>query len=745
MAKGNGQKGKRRQQACIRSDARTLHVDFENFSDGLICARNAGVIIDYRTQANVLNNFGFKGRRCAHISIGPDDEVTRLRLVRAYDAPPARGDAVLEFVYRPARHLPVTLKDWPIVNCFTSGGAPGEFELKFLNDPVYGMDAAPNALKRDVPRQVAIGLRADGTRSKGTWSLNVVDLGGRTGKVLEGLDQCQWIRFILHRHDLVVDLYAGPPGQERFVGTFTDLLPGGEIHSMTLGNPEEPRARGSGYWDSFRLGRLRKANGKVAPPEPVIKHVGEFEPQAPKRLVLGSEKHLVIDDWFLEETRNVQRTFHRPVKHRKNPLLIPDRPWESQTLYLFGGIERQQNGHYRMWYSALDPVPGNRKNAHVCLATSTDGIHWEKPEIGIHEYKGSKKNNILILNVGTADVFTNPDDPRPDFRYLAKVRHQGTQGWTSADGLIWNNHGIIIPQSLDASTCHWDPVRRKYIAAIKLGYKSRRYRGYAESDDFLHWTDTYLMTDVDHLDAPGDQVYQFPIFRYESLYLALCKIYHVGTTDTCDTHLAISHNCQHWKRPYRPLSGPVFAAGNSGAMDLMEYPNPHTQPFLTTGPPGEWDFGNNDCPSTPPIRDGDHLRFYYCGRYRSHSQKNPVLKGWKGPKSTIGLATLRLDGFVSADADASGGYLLTKPLRLDGKSLFVNANAEGGRLQVEILNRDMKPLPGFKGAEARAIRSDKTRVKCTWKAKRDIASLAGKTVRIKFGIVNASLFSYWCE
>ena len=56
-------------KTIIRSDARTLHVDFENVIDSLITTRNAGVILDHGTKPRILNDFAFQGRRCAHIAV----------------------------------------------------------------------------------------------------------------------------------------------------------------------------------------------------------------------------------------------------------------------------------------------------------------------------------------------------------------------------------------------------------------------------------------------------------------------------------------------------------------------------------------------------------------------------------------------------------------------------------------------------------------------------------------------------
>ena len=733
--------------SAVRSDGSTLRVDFENVADTLITARNAGVIIDYQTRAQILNDFAFEGRRCAQIAASAPGEEAQVRLIRAWDAPAARDRGVLEFVYRPVLEEPVRLVNWPVIRCFDPGRAPGPFELKYLNDPVYGADALVADGVAGQLRPVAIGLCAHGRASDGTYSINVAAEDGVHKRVLADLPQAAWTRFILHRRHKAVHLFAGPPEQERFVGTYPDMLPGEEIYMILLGNPEDPDAKGSGYWDCVRLGRPLSARRKLAPPEGPIRNVGEIIPPPPRELKLGREKHLLIDDWSVAETRNIRRTFHRPVKHAGNPLIVCDRPWEPLALYLLGGVERLKDGRYRMWYNAADPTPENRKNVHTCLATSDDGIHWTKPNLGIHEYKGSMGNNIVIKNAGPSTVFMNPNDPRPDFRYLAKIRHQGTQGWTSADGLHWTNHGVILPQSLDASDCQWDPVRKKYIASIKLGYKGRRYRGYAESDDFLNWTDTCLMMDIDELDVSGDEIYRMPIFRHEGLYLGFCKIYHARTSDTCDIHLAVSHNCKHWERPYRgPGTGGRGPEFRHLAPDRRPpTADPHTQPFIPTGSPGSWDFGNNDSPGTGPVRAGNDLLFYYGGRPCTHSGKDHRGRKWKGKCGAIGLATLRLDGFVSADADASGGWVLTKPLKLDGSNLYLNADAKGGALKAEVLDTRLRPIEPFTLANARAIRSDAVRKKCWWKGAPELSALKRRTVRFRFHLTGASLYAFWCE
>jgi hypothetical protein len=52
---------------------------------------------------------------------------------------------------------------------------------------------------------------------------------------------------------------------------------------------------------------------------------------------------------------------------------------------------------YRMYYRGGSKEPDDREDKELtCYAESFDGIHWLKPNLGLHEFAGSKDNNIII-------------------------------------------------------------------------------------------------------------------------------------------------------------------------------------------------------------------------------------------------------------------------------------------------------------------------------------------------------------
>lgn len=90
-----------------------------------------------------------------------------------------------------------------------------------------------------------------------------------------------------------------------------------------------------------------------------------------------------------------------------------------------------------------------------------------------------------------------------------------------------------------------------------------------------------------------------------------------------------------------------------------------------------------------------------------------------------------------------GGYLLTENLSFDGKYLFVNADVKGS-LFVEVLDANGNPLEGFTQKECIPVKkTDKTKQLITWKKHQDIASLIGKSIRLKFYLDNADIYAFW--
>jgi len=115
--------------------------------------------------------------------------------------------------------------------------------------------------------------------------------------------------------------------------------------------------------------------------------------------------------------------------------------------------------------------------------------------------------------------------------------------------------------------------------------------------------------------------------------------------------------------------------------------------------------------------------------------------------AATGLAFLRRDGFASMDAGAGGGMLTTRPVTFRGKHLFVNVDADGGELRVEVLDKAGRVIEPFSRDACGPIRADKTLQAVVWRGtddfERDLSSFAARQVRFRFHLKNGRLFSFW--
>ena len=123
----------------------------------------------------------------------------------------------------------------------------------------------------------------------------------------------------------------------------------------------------------------------------------------------------------------------------------------------------------------------------------------------------------------------------------------------------------------------------------------------------------------------------------------------------------------------------------------------------------------------------------------SAAERADQAEGW----GAVCLAVLRRDGFVSLDADGTGGHVLTRPLRAAGCGLWLNVDAAGGRVEVDVLDADGRALPGFTRAACRTLTRDGVGVAVDWRDEHAWAGLEGRTVRLKIHLTNARLYALW--
>jgi hypothetical protein len=456
----------------------------------------------------------------------------------------------------------------------------------------------------------------------------------------------------------------------------------------------------------------------------------------------GPWRRLFLDATVVEESKNLSRMFHAAEKHPANPVLKGDTPWEDAPRlsgpYLYGTVMWDE-GSLRMWYQWL------HDGVHIGYAESLNGVSWTKPSLGIIEFKGSTENNMVISSwqrgkTGGAgalpSVIKRPWETDPAKRYalFCYDRTAGARVAFSPDGWRWTfaaeTAGKPLFTSSDVLNFFWDPYRSRYTATWKCRSRRGRSVGVAWSAGGMTWTkpiDGPVFV-PDDLDPDATQIYGMPVFPYQGLYIGLPWIYnarhfkygaytvqrlHEAQEDsprTVDVQLAWSWDLINWTRP------------------------PQRLPLIPRGTAGEFDSGMIYT-ARAPVQVGDRLFFYYGGFDGPHDE--PKVKG------SIGVATLRLDGFCSMRAGSMEGWLITRREPLRAPQVAINAKiTEDGYIVAEILDRHNRVLPGFSRGDCVPFRGDAVRHVLQWKMAQFPRAQMDGDKKIRFYLRNADLYSY---
>ena len=173
--------------------------------------------------------------------------------------------------------------------------------------------------------------------------------------------------------------------------------------------------------------------------------------------------------------------------------------------------------------------------------------------------------------------------------------------------------------------------------------------------------------------------------------------------------------------------------------------------FIPNGPEGSWDRGMILGTANGLVRLEDRINIYYSAHIANHGKDRGRSRetSLKYRCGGIGLATLRRDGWVSLDAGVKPGYVITKPMVVPSPAkgdsalhVLVNANAYMGAVTVSLLDSEGNLIKGFE--KSQPIHHDALRQRITW-PDRQMATLVGQRIRMRFDIELAKLYSYWFE
>ncbi len=482
---------------------------------------------------------------------------------------------------------------------------------------------------------------------------------------------------------------------------------------------------------------------------------------------VGDHRQVFIDKRFIAESTGVQLLVHQPIKTGE-ATIAADQPWEH-GIGAYASVLKDGDT-YHMWYKA---------SRGISYARSKDGIHWEKPILGLVDYKGSRENNIVI-GYGAAgvkdgghgpQVFVDPTAPADQkFRLVTRQSDPGyfADMYSSPDGIHWKfthpnilkYHPLTKPNHLDSqNVIFWDDRINKYVAYMRRNMRADGSQGRsivrsesATLDGFAEVQDAQVVITHDRLDAILDGVdvvdyYTSAAIKYpwaqDTYYMFPAAYFHY-----------ITGLLSEFEKEAPVNAGPLhtqFAASRDG----ITWQRYDRRPFVRLGFRGSFDsMGARMFYGMVPSVDGREIYLYYSGSDRLHgwgrddSNNNALMTqaglAPSGNKSMISRLVIRRDGFVSARFDYAGGEFTTPPLLFSGNKLVLNIDTSAtGIAQVGILDVSGKPIDGFAVEQCDRIHTcnEIDRV-VSWRRNSDVRSLAGKPIRLKFAVRDSDLYAF---
>jgi len=445
-----------------------------------------------------------------------------------------------------------------------------------------------------------------------------------------------------------------------------------------------------------------------------------------------------FDDESIPWRDNLKLTLEKPKKHPANPVLSagPLGSVDGWGAILYGTVIKEGD-KFRMWYIAWpqpDKLQPQRYYRPVAYAESRDGVKWEKPALGLVDFRGSKQNNLVKIEPADepfartndfVSVIRDDEDPDPARRYkMAYIIYSQTDGFSttatavSPDGLRWN-----LANTRPFTKGHFENTSLTrfrgtyYLTGQNVGrigghLPDGRDAGRAMSaffsPDFIHWSGGRALSFFRSHVTPapenlGQELHMGAgIWNRGNVIIGLYGRWYGETLSTAPEHKKIA-----------PLYGLTAELGLVISNDAIHYREP-VQNFIVVprGGENEWDSEALLQAQAFHNTDTETLIWYSHWNPRRPYPETPIPAKVEGKPMGIGLLTMRRDGFgflskqrteinlargqQRRDAEAS---VLTAKVNLPkaGK-LFLNIDGVTSEqpLKISIVDDFEKNLPGTK-------------------------------------------------
>jgi hypothetical protein len=316
--------------------------------------------------------------------------------------------------------------------------------------------------------------------------------------------------------------------------------------------------------------------------------------------------------------------------------------------------------------------------------------------------------------------------------------------FVSADGIRWKrlrdepilSKADVLFQHIhlfdSQNLAFWSESEQTYVCYFRVWDGLRRIAR-STSSDFRQWTPAVLMQQV-HDDgesgpqpAPAEHLYTnqtSPYFRAPHIYVATAARFFEGRqVVTAEQAKSLNINPQY----YQDTSDSVFMTSRGGNVYDRTFLEGHIKPGIGLR---NW-VSRTNYPALNFVQTGPTEMSFY------------INHDYAQPTAHLRRYSLRLDGFASVRAGASGGELLTKPFTFSGDMLRANfATSAGGSVRFELQDADGKPLSGYSLTDCRELIGNELDRVVEWNKLPTVTPHVGKSVRLRCVLKDADLFAF---